>query len=116
MAHFLVFESATYDAILGMDWLSRYHAHIDCPRRVITYWIPGYPEFEFLAEGHGETSSSGELVQMMGGLAAMGDKSVQYPEVAADFPGVFPDVLSGMPPDHHTKFIIELLPGTAPIS
>ena len=32
VAHFLVFGSVTYDAILGMDWLSTFHAHIDCQR------------------------------------------------------------------------------------
>jgi hypothetical protein len=29
---------------------------------------------------------------------------------------VFPEELSGMPPDHDIEFIIEFLPGTPPIS
>ena len=33
-----------------------------------------------------------------------------------EFPDVFPDDLPGMPPDHDIEFIIELLPGTAPIA
>jgi hypothetical protein len=32
-----------------------------------------------------------------------------------EFPDVFPDDLSGMPPDRDIEFIIELLPGTAPL-
>jgi hypothetical protein len=36
--------------------------------------------------------------------------------VVEEFPDVFPDDLPGMPPDHDIKFIIELLPRTAPIA
>jgi hypothetical protein len=33
-----------------------------------------------------------------------------------DFPDVFPGELPGMPPDREVEFVIDLLPGTAPIS
>jgi hypothetical protein len=33
-----------------------------------------------------------------------------------DFPDVFPEELPGMPPDRKVEFVIDLLPGTAPIS
>ena len=33
-----------------------------------------------------------------------------------DFPEVFPEELPGMPPDRDIEFLIELLPGTGPIS
>ena len=36
--------------------------------------------------------------------------------VMEEFPDVFPDDLPGMPPDRDIEFIIELLPGTAPIA
>ena len=36
--------------------------------------------------------------------------------VVDEFLDVFPDDLSGMPPDRDIEFIIELLPGTAPIA
>jgi hypothetical protein len=36
--------------------------------------------------------------------------------VVKDFPGVFPEELPGMPPDREVEFVIDLLPGTAPIS
>jgi hypothetical protein len=36
--------------------------------------------------------------------------------VVQDFPDVFLEELPGMPPDRDIKFLIELLPGTAPIS
>ena len=36
--------------------------------------------------------------------------------VVQDFPDVFPEELSGMPPDRDIEFLIKLLPGTPPIS
>jgi hypothetical protein len=36
--------------------------------------------------------------------------------VVKDFPDVFPEELPGMPPDREVEFVIDLLPGTAPIS
>ena len=33
-----------------------------------------------------------------------------------DFPDIFPEELPGMPPDRDIEFLIELLPGTGPIS
>jgi hypothetical protein len=36
--------------------------------------------------------------------------------VVRDFPDVFPEELSAMQPDREVEFVIDLLPGTAPIS
>jgi hypothetical protein len=36
--------------------------------------------------------------------------------VVQEYPDVFPEELSGMPPDHDIEFLIELLPRTPPIS
>jgi hypothetical protein len=36
--------------------------------------------------------------------------------VVKNFPDVFPEELPGMPPDMEVEFVIDLLPGTAPIS
>jgi hypothetical protein len=33
----------------------------------------------------------------------------------SEFLDVFPEELPGMPPDHEIEFVIELVPGTAPI-
>jgi hypothetical protein len=42
--------------------------------------------------------------------------SLEEIRVVQEYPDVFLEELSGMPPDHDTKLIIELLPGTPPIS
>ena len=36
--------------------------------------------------------------------------------VVCEFPDAFPEELLGMPPDREVEFVIELLPGTAPVS
>jgi hypothetical protein len=36
--------------------------------------------------------------------------------VVQEYPNVFPEELLGMPPDRDIEFLIELLPGTPPIS
>ena len=36
--------------------------------------------------------------------------------VVKDYPNFFPEELTGMPPDRDIEFLIELLPGTGPIS
>jgi hypothetical protein len=36
--------------------------------------------------------------------------------VVQDYPDIFPEELTGMPPDRDIEFLIELLPGTPPIS
>ena len=36
--------------------------------------------------------------------------------VVRDFSDVFPDESPGMPPDREVEFVMDLLPGTAPIS
>ena len=42
--------------------------------------------------------------------------SLETVPVVYDFPDVFPEELPGMPPDRAVEFVIELEPGTAPIS
>jgi hypothetical protein len=36
--------------------------------------------------------------------------------VVQEYPDVFPEELPGMPPNHDIEFLIELQPGTPPIS
>jgi hypothetical protein len=42
--------------------------------------------------------------------------SIEDIRVVCEYPDVFPDDLPGMPPEHNIEFIIDLLPGTAPIA
>jgi hypothetical protein len=44
------------------------------------------------------------------------EKSLEHIRIVCEYPDVFPEELSGTPPDRDIEFSIELLPGTAPIS
>jgi hypothetical protein len=43
-------------------------------------------------------------------------KALEEIRVVNEYPDVFPWELPGMPPDRDVEFVIDLLPGTAPIS
>ena len=49
-------------------------------------------------------------------LHPVGARPTDGIRVVCEFPDVFPDSLPGMPPDREIEFIIDLLPGTAPIA
>ena len=46
----LVLDTKGYDVILGMTWLSNYHAVIDCRNKNVIFRIPLQPELKFEGE------------------------------------------------------------------
>ena len=53
-----------FDMILGMDWLSKYRATIDCKRRMVTFELEGEVPFVFVG------TVSGPRVPMISALKA----------------------------------------------
>ena len=43
----LLLSMVDFDIILGMDWLSPYHAILDCHAKTVTLAIPGVPRIEW---------------------------------------------------------------------
>ena len=43
-------DTCGYDVILGMTWLSKYHAVIDCRNKSMIFRIPHQSEFQFVGE------------------------------------------------------------------
>jgi hypothetical protein len=70
------------------------------------------------------TSPEGEQFEFVATLPSAADCAVNQLKanliegirVVCDYPDVFPDNLLGMPPKRDIEFIIDLLPGTAPIA
>ena len=101
---------------------------IDCGSRVIHFCPDGRPEFEFMGS-RGETSipliSSLEVTKLLNEgcqafLAAVVDTTIGEPKlenipVMFEFSDVFPQELSGLPPEREIEFVIELAPRTEPI-
>ncbi|XP_059654941.1 uncharacterized protein LOC132301729 [Cornus florida] len=118
-----------FDIILGMNWLSAYHASIDCFRKKVIFQIPREPKFRFTGERKGYSKLSHlsytnqKVVEervsgLLGYVVDTENKEVTFENVPVvqEFTDVFPDDLPGLPVDREVDFTIELVPGTAPIS
>ena len=107
-ANMFVLETQGYDAILGMTWLSKHHAVINCRDKSVTFRIPSEPEFHFIGEDR-------ESRKKNRGDCSMAEVQEKPIPVVEEFMDVFAEI-PGLPPDREVEFNIDLLPGTAPIS
>src|SRR5262249_28298306 len=118
-----------FDVILGMDWLSKNYATIDCYKKCIVFKLLGEDEFVFQGDRSEIPTNLISVVRVgkllrkgcQGFLAHIMDTRVESGDlqripVVNEFPDVFPEELLGLPPDKEIEFSIELLPGTSPIS
>jgi hypothetical protein len=80
---------------------------LDIAARAIEIHSSAYGETTFYLPDQGCTRSC---------AFTMIESPVERIPMVCDYPDVFPDKLSGMPPDRDIEFAIELQPGTAPIS
>ncbi|WVZ89478.1 hypothetical protein U9M48_035881 [Paspalum notatum var. saurae] len=87
-----------------MDTLEKWVVKIDCAQRIVHLAASDGQEV-----GISASSPSGYLHQMEA-------RPTDDIRIVCDYPDVFPDELPGMPPDRDIEFLIELLPGTAPIA
>jgi hypothetical protein len=107
LANLIILDSKGIDIILGMDWLRKYDGVILCAKRVIRLTKEDGTIVEFSAAIPAERVSLLNKVQ---------GTSLNEIGIVQEYPDVFPEELPGMPPDHNIEFMIELLPGTPPIS
>ncbi|GJR15651.1 putative reverse transcriptase domain-containing protein [Tanacetum coccineum] len=89
--------------IKGMDWLSNYKAEIICHEKVARIPLPDGKVLRVVEERPEEKARF-----------FMGVKKQEEIVVVRDFPEVFPDDLSGLPPIQEIEFQIELIPGATP--
>src|SRR6185436_11644798 len=95
------------DVILGMDWMTRHNVLLDISSRAIEIDSP-YQGATILYLPQRECFNSCAY--------AIKEIKIEDIHVVCEYVDVFPDDLPGMPPDRDIEFIIELQPGTAPIS
>jgi hypothetical protein len=107
LANLIVLDSKGINIIFGMDWLRKYDGVILCAKRAISLTKEDDTIVEFNAAIQADQVSLLNKVQ---------GTSLNEIRVDQEYPDVFPDDLPGMPPDCDIEFIIELLPGTPPIS
>nr|GEV03896.1 putative reverse transcriptase domain-containing protein [Tanacetum cinerariifolium] len=97
------FGHGSFDVIIGMDWLSNYKAEIICYKKVVRIPLPDGNVLRVLGERPKEKAGF-----LMG--AKVYDKKQGEIVVVKDFPDVFSDDLSGLPPIREIEFRIELIP------
>jgi hypothetical protein len=95
------------DVILGTNWMTEHRVLLDISSRVIDIDSPH----------QGATTLYLPQQEYLHSCAyAIIDIKLEDIPIVCEYPDVFPDDLPGMPPDRDIKFVIELQPGTAPIS
>src|SRR3954466_7931073 len=107
IASLIALKSSDIDIILGMDWLSKHRAKIDCATKSVQLIHPSGNIVHFASQ-----SSETQLYS----LNEHPLPNLDDIPIVCDFVDVFPEELPGMPPDRCVEFIVELAPGTAPIS
>ncbi|KAJ9168475.1 hypothetical protein P3X46_019993, partial [Hevea brasiliensis] len=118
-----------FDVILGMDWLSRHQAIVDCKLKRISLKTSEGNEITVVGERTDFLSNviSATVARRLmrkgceAYLAHVVDTRQAKPNLCdiptvRDFPDVFPEELPGLPPEREVEFAIEVMPSTAPIS
>ncbi|XP_027767800.1 uncharacterized protein LOC114074085 [Solanum pennellii] len=83
-----VLDMIDFNVILGMDWLSSYHAILNCHAKTITLAMPGIP-----------------IVEWRGSLSHPSKGVISFLKAQ-----VFPTDLPGLPPDRDIDFCIDVEP------
>jgi hypothetical protein len=104
----IVLEESSIDLILGMSWSRKAKAIIHCGRGTIELTSPKGVRFDVEITVTTSTRRAAFFID----VEFVGDNI----RVVRDFPDVFSEELPGMPLDREVEFVIDLLPGTAPIS
>jgi hypothetical protein len=107
LSNLIILDSPGIDIILGMDWLKKYGRVIHSAKCAVQLVGANGTKVEFVA------APSTRMVVSLNATKAILMEEIR---VVHDFLDVFPEDLPGMPLDHDIDFIIDLIPGTAPIS
>jgi hypothetical protein len=106
-SNLILLDSKDIDIILGMDWLRKYDGVIQCAKRTVRLTKEDGITVEFVAATQSNQTS------MLNRTKATALEEIR---VVQEYPDVFPGDLPCIPPDYDIEFLIELLPGTPPIS
>ena len=118
-----------FDLILGMDWLSKHRAIVDCDKKTIL--LKCYDLSEVIVQGIRSDSVSNVISAMQArhflikGCEAFlalvlnpkrGQANLEDILVIKEVPDMFPEELLGLPPEREIDLSIEVVQGITPIS
>ena len=124
-ADLVALDMRDFDVVLGMDWLSRHRATLNCYKKEVKLHRPGELEVKF--RGIRRELSSGMISTMAAqrmlrkgcqGYLAYVVETGKEGTLVDEIPVVreFPDDIAGLPPEREVEFTIDLIPRTEPIS
>ncbi|GJX13527.1 putative reverse transcriptase domain-containing protein [Tanacetum coccineum] len=88
----------SFNVVIGMDWLSKYHAKIFCDKKVV----------------HIPIKSETLIIRVM--EKKSNEKRLEDIPVVKEFLDVFPEDLPGLLPVHQVEFQIDLIPRATPVA
>nr|GFC73574.1 putative reverse transcriptase domain-containing protein [Tanacetum cinerariifolium] len=124
----------SFDVIIGMDWLAKYHALIFCDEKVVR--IPYGNEVLIIRGDDCDDRSRLNIIsctetrkyihkgcqvylaQVTSKKAEdkSEEKRLEDVPIMREFPEVFPEDLPGLPPARQVEFQIDLVPGDTPVA
>ncbi|GJU93740.1 putative reverse transcriptase domain-containing protein [Tanacetum coccineum] len=129
-------RDGSFDVIIGMDWLSKYSAVVDCAKKIVR--IPSRSKILIVhddgcSEGHRTrlniiSCTKVQKYLLKGShifLAHVTTKEIEDKSekkrledvpIVKKFPEVFPEDLPGLPHTRQVEFQIDLVPGVAPVA
>ncbi|GKD35298.1 putative reverse transcriptase domain-containing protein [Tanacetum coccineum] len=129
-------ELGSFDVIIGMDWLAKYHALIVCDEKVVR--IP-YGDEVLIIRGDDYDGRSKSKLNIISCTKTQKyiqkgcqvylaqvtskktedqskEKRLEDVPIVREFLEVFPEDLPGLPPARQVEFQIDLVPGAAPVA
>ena len=129
LADLITLPFREFDLILGMDWLSKHRAIVDCGQKTVV--LRCFDQTEVIVQGIGSSVMS-NVISIMQARTFMrkgcetflavildskrGQVDVEKIPVVREFPDVFPEELPGIPLEREVDLAIEIVPGTVPMS
>ncbi|GJW52152.1 putative reverse transcriptase domain-containing protein [Tanacetum coccineum] len=99
----------SFDVIVGIDWLSNQKAVIVCHEKIVKIPVEGGKVL--CVQGERNVGKTKTLMSTKAKELTLSDILI-----VRDFEDVFPDDLSGLPPQRQVEFRIDLIPGATPVA
>ena len=128
LADLITLPFREFDLILGMDWLSKHQAIVDCGQKTVV--LRCSYQTEVIVQGIGSSVMSNVISTMQARrimrkgcetfLAVILDSKISQVDVekipvVREFLDVFPEELPGIPLEREVDLAIEIVPGTVPM-
>nr|GEW86760.1 putative reverse transcriptase domain-containing protein [Tanacetum cinerariifolium] len=132
----VVTELSSFDIIIGMDWLAKYHAVIVCDEKLVRI---SFENETLIVRGNRSNQGNKTRLNIISCIKTQKymlkgchvflahvttkktedkseEKRLESVPIIRDFCEVFPEDLSGLPPTRQVEFQIDLIPGAATIA